>query len=148
VKLGQTEGVGGYHSFRVVKSEVISCRDDNAVPASDNPGIAGTVSLAEFGRSIGLRDQKHLNALVKAGLLEVTEMINPMIGRKQLRVGAPAEAAFRARFATVNMLAAETGEQPQAIRHRLARSGLSEFKKDGTSFGNLWLRSEVEATTW
>jgi hypothetical protein len=92
-----------------------------------------------------LRDQKHLNALVKAGLLDVTTVVHPLIGRDQLRVGAVAAASFRARFATVSMLAAETGEQPHAIRGKIARSGLSVFKKDGASYGNLWLRGDVEA---
>jgi hypothetical protein len=128
-----------------LKSSVTTWFTDRGIQAPENQSFAGSVSLADFGRSIGLRDQKHLNALVKAGLLDVTTVVHPLIGRDQLRVGAVAAASFRARFATVSMLAAETGEQPHAIRGKIARSGLSVFKKDGASYGNLWLRGDVEA---
>ena len=147
VQIGLTDGVVGYHSLCVLKSSVTAWFTARGIQASENQSFAGTVSLAEFGRGIGLRDQKHLNALVQAGLLDVTKVVHPMIGRKQLRVGAAAAAAFRERFATVNMLAAEIGEQPHAIRGKIARSGLSEFEKDGTSFGNLWLRRDIESIT-
>ena len=143
VQIGLTDGAVGYHSLCVLKSSVTAWFTDRGIRALEYQAFAGTVSLAEFGRSIGLRDQKHLNALAKAGLLDVTNVVHSRIGRNQLRIGAG--AAFRARFATVSMLAAETEEQPHAIRGKIARSGLSEFKKDGASYGNLWLRRDVEA---
>lgn len=145
VQIGLTEGVAGYNSLRVLKSSVTAAFTDRRVQAPENQAFSGTVSLAEFGRSIGMRDPKHLSALVNTGLLDVAKVVHPLIGRKQLRVGAATAAAFRARFATSNMLAAETGEKPQAIRHKIARSGAAEFQKDGNAFRNLWLRAEVEA---
>lgn len=145
VQISLTEGVAGYHSLRILKSSVTSWLTNRGFHGPENQTFSGTVSLAEFGRSIGLRDQKYLNALAKAGILDVTKVFHPLIGRDQLRVGAAAAAAFRERFATVSMLATETGEQPHAIRGKIARSGLSVFKKDGASYGNLWLRGDVEA---
>jgi hypothetical protein len=110
----------------------------------DYQGLKESVSLAEFARGIGLRAQYYQSALVKAGLVEVIEFANPLTGRMQLRVGSAAQAAFRARFVTVNILAAETGQHPNLIRKRMSRSGLSEFKKDGIVFANLWLRRHLE----
>jgi hypothetical protein len=145
VRIGLTDGVAGYHSLRILKSSVTSWSTNLGIHGPENQSFVGSVSLADFGRSIGLRDQKHLNALAQAGILQVTKVVHPLTGRDQLRVEAGEAAAFRERFATVSMLAAETGEQLHAIRRKIVRSGLSEFKKDGASYGNLWLRSDVEA---
>ncbi|WP_164885903.1 TniQ family protein [Paenirhodobacter populi] len=144
VRLGLTNGMTGYHGFRVRKETIAAWHAGRAAQIADNRGIPGTVSLAEFGRSVGFRDKKHLDALIGAGFLEVIEVTNPSTGRPQLRVGREAAAKFRARFVTVNILAAETGQNSNYIRSLLSRVGATAFREGGFDFGQVWLRRDVD----
>lgn len=143
VRLGMTNGVTGYHRFRVRRETVAVWNTDRGDRNADSSGISGTVSLAEFGRNIGLRDEKQLDALIRAGFLEVIEVTNPATSRRQLRVAQAAAAAFRARFVTVKILAAETGQNSNYIRSVISRVGAVAFREGGVDFGQVWLRRDV-----
>ena len=144
ILVGQREGVPGFHGIVVSKREV----DD--LPATyrsgDSPSemeLPGVMSAAEFGRSVGLRDNGQFIALVEAGHTPAMQCTNPRTGRVQYRLSGEDIASFHTRFVTLRTLSKETGYHRNSLKKLLSGSQVSRFSPEGQDFGPIYLRSEA-----
>lgn len=101
------------------------------------------MSAAEFGRTVGLRDNGHFTALIEAGHTPSERHVNPKTGRSQHRLSTEDILAFHRRFVTLPTLARETGCHRNTLKGLLAKAGVSRFSPDGQDFGPVYLRSEA-----
>ncbi|WP_085628177.1 TniQ family protein [Marivita cryptomonadis] len=144
--VGQRAGVTGFHGIVVPKSEV----DVLAAPARTVRDefleeVPGSVTAAEFGRSVGLRDGGVFQAMIGAGHVSAYRIINPRTGRPQHRMTPQDMAAFHLRFMTLTTLSAETGQHRNTLKGLLAARRISPFAPDGQDFGAVYLRADVAA---
>lgn len=144
LQVGQREGVQGFHGIVVSKSEV----DD--LPAKYLSGkspekmeLPGVMSAAEFGRSVGLRDNGNFIALIEAGYMPAVQCTNPKTGRVQYRLSAENISSFHRRFVTLPTLSKETGYHRNTLKNLLTRFRVTRFCPGGKDFGPIYLRSET-----
>lgn len=144
LQVGQREGVQGFHGIVVSKSEV----DD--LPAKYLSGkspeemeLPGVMSAAEFGRSVGLRDNGNFIALIEAGHMPAVQCTNPKTGRSQYRLNAEDISSFHRRFVTLPTLSKETGYHRNTVKNLLTRFRVTRFCPGGKDFGPIYLRSEA-----
>lgn len=107
------------------------------------PEIHGVMSAAEFGRSIGLRGEGTLAAMIEADQFTAQRVLNPKTGRYHFRMTAEDIVAFQRRFVTVAMLARETGQHVNTVRTRLSAARVTPFAPGGQDFGLVYLRAEA-----
>ena len=112
----QTEPKAGYQGFVVSAGDVLAYGEQ----IQGRGCLSGELSLAEFGRSIGIRQMDRLMALVEVGNLTIRNMIHP--APRQLRVDESAMAAFQHRFSTLAMIDAEFGLAWMSARKLLAEA--------------------------
>ena len=142
--VGQRAGVTGFHGIVVPKSEV----DVLAAPflSARNQVIGevpGNIAVAEFGRSVGLRDGGVFEALIEAGHVSAYRIINPWTGRPQYRMTPENVTAFHQRFVTLTTLSAETGQHRNTLKGILTSRGIAPFSSEGQSFGAVYLRGDL-----
>ena len=142
--VGKQEGVPGFHGLVVSKSDVddlsAACRPLESPAEMDPPGV---MSAAEFGRTVGLRDNGNFIALIEAGHIHAVQCTNPRTGRFQYRLSAEDISAFHRRFVTLPTLSDETGYHRNTVRALLTRSRVTRFSPGGQDFGPIYQRSEV-----
>jgi hypothetical protein len=144
LKVGQRVGVPGFHGIVVLKSEVdMIAAPFQAVRDQVIEEIPGNMAVAEFGRSVGLRDSRAFQAMIKAGHVSAYQIINPRTGRPQYRMTPDDMAAFHRRFVTLTTLSAETGEHRNTLKGLLAARRITPFSPKGQDFGAVYLRGEV-----
>ena len=112
-----------------------ACRDES--PAEMEP--PGVMSAAEFGRTVGLRDNGNFIALIEAGHMPAVQCTNPRTGRFQYRLSAEDISAFHRRFVTLPTLSEETGYHRNTVRTLLTRFRVTRFSPGGQDFGPIYL---------
>jgi hypothetical protein len=144
--VGQRAGVNGFHGIVVPKSEVdVIAAPSRAVRDMVLEEIPGSMAMAEFGRSVGLRAGGVLQALIDAGHVSAHQVVNPRTRRPQYRMAPEDMAAFHRRFVTLTTLSAETGQHRNTLKGLLAALRISRFAPDGQDFGPIYLRADVAA---
>ena len=147
--VGKRAGVAGFHGI-VVPKKVVEC----LVPTLDlegervEPGPSDLIPAAEFGRSIGLRDNGNCLALIEAGHVPARQVLNLKTGRLQHHLGTEDIAAFHRRFATLTTLAADTGHPRNTLRGLLAAARVGRFAPEGQDVGPVYLKAEVSRAHW
>lgn len=142
--VGQRVGVEGFHGIVVQKTEVnLLAGPRTRVGDEVLDDEAGTMSAAEFGRSIGLRDGVALLALIKAGYVPALLIKSPLTARLQHRITPKDMADFHQRFVTLTTLSAETGQHRNTIRGIFKSAKVAPFSPDGQDFGAVCLRDDV-----
>jgi hypothetical protein len=142
--VGQRAGVAGFHGIVAPKKLV-----ERLVPTLDvegegvEPNLLDLIPAAEFGRSIGLRDNGNFLALIEAGHVPARQVLNLKTGRLQYHLGTEDIAAFHRRFATLTTLSTETGHHRNTLRGLLAAARVSRFAPEGQDFGPVYLRAEA-----
>lgn len=142
--VGQRPDVVGFHGFVVPRKEV-----ERLVPTRDVQGEGvehhppDLIPAAEFGRSVGLRDNGNFLALIEAGHVPARQVLNVKTGRLQYHLGAEDIASFHRRFVTLTTLSAETGHHRHTLKGLLAASKVGRFAPEGQDFGPVYLRAEV-----
>ena len=144
--VGRRAGVPGFHGIVVRKRDV----DDLALTlgtaeSSDEDDPSGSISAAEFGRSVGLRDLGKFLALIEAGHVPATKSRNPRTGRVQYLLTADDVSSFHERFVTLTTLSLETGRHRNTLRKIVAAPRVSRFAPDGRDFGPVYPRAEAVA---
>jgi len=142
--VGQRAGVVGFHGIVVLKSEV----DVIAAPLQSARvqvfgDASGDITIAEFGRSVGLRDGGVFLAMIEAGHVSAYKIINSRTGRPQYRMTSEDMAAFHRRFVTLTTLSSETGHHRNTLKGLLAARKITPFSPGGQYFGSVYLRREV-----
>ncbi len=139
IRIGLMQGENGYHGIRIDKHAFDNWFSEKSMATP----LAGTMSLPEFGRAIGFRDQSYFAKLADRGHISVITVIHPHNLCPQTRITEEQIAAFRAKFVTVAMLHAEHGLPYNTIHAKLRSVGVERFAPDGEDFGPIWLREEV-----
>lgn len=142
--VGQRTGVKGFHGIILLKSEV----DLIAVlrPAKKEMRLVEsqeTMAAAQFGRSVGLRDNGAFLALIEAGHVPARLAVNSRTGRSQYRMTPENMAAFHQRFFTLTTLAAERAQHRNTLKATLAAKRISPFSPNGQDFGSIYLRQDL-----
>ncbi|MBY6203222.1 TniQ family protein [Maritalea mobilis] len=146
LQVGQRVGVEGFHGIVVAKVEV-----DRVVPPQKTTldvvldEAPGTVSAAEFGRSVGLRDGGAFLALIEAGHVPAQAIEHPRTGRPQYRMNPEHIEAFHRRFVTLTTLSAETGKHRNTLKGLFKSEGIKPFAPDGQDYGPVYLREHFES---
>lgn len=141
IPLLQTNPAAGYQGYHVSVADVLAYADQ----LPDRERLSGEMSLAEFGRSIGVREIDRLMALVETGDLPARALVHPVTRRPQMRVDEQAMAAFTHRFLTLGMIQSEFGLSPNSARTLLRDAGITAYTSAGQTFDRLFLRAQVEA---
>ena len=133
---GQRAGVPGFHGMVVRKRNV----DDLALTlgtarTSDGDDPSGSISAAEFGRSVGLRDLGKFLALIEAGHVPATKSRNPRTGRMQYFLSTDDVSSFHERFVTLTTLYSETGHHRNTLRKIVAEPRVSASPPTGRTSG-------------
>lgn len=142
--VGQRSGVPGFHGIVVAKSDLEDLISFHQKAASSvEQALPGAMSAAEFGRSVGLRDNGCFVALIEAGHTSAVHCLNPKTGRPQCRLGAEDISSFHQRFVTLPTLSEETGYHRNTLKTLLEASWVARFAPDGQDFGRVYLREET-----
>lgn len=144
--VGQRAGVNGFHGLVVPKSVVdVIAAPSRAVRDMVLEAIPGSMTMAEFGRSVGLRAGGAFQAMIDAGHVPAHQVVNPRTGRTQYRMAPEDMAAFHRRFVTLTTLSAETGQHRNTLKATLTARRITPFSPDGQDFGPVYLRADVAA---
>ncbi|WP_276612547.1 TniQ family protein [Pseudorhodobacter turbinis] len=143
LKIARSDVVAGYNGFAVLKAEVDTIVAGRASVAPQFTELSDTISAAAFGRSIGLRDGRRFLALVEAGYVPATEIINPKTQRKQLRMNDQDISAFHRQFLTLTTIAAEFDVSRNRASAIIKAHKAKPFSPEGQDFGSIWLRVDV-----
>lgn len=142
--VGQRAGVPGFHGIVVPKSEVDEIfAASKALRVQVLQEVPGSMSAAEFGRSVGLRDGGVFQAMIEAGHVPANQIINPHTQRQQYRMTPEDMAAFHSRFVTLTTLSTESGHHRNTLKGLLASRRILPFSSGGRDFGAVYLREDV-----
>lgn len=141
IAMCQVDPDAGYQGFHVSMANVLNYADQ----LPDRDRLSGEMSLAEFGRSIGIREMDRMKALAESGDLPARAVVHPVTRRPQMRVDEQAMAAFTHRFLTLGMIQSEFGLSPNSARTLLRDAGITAYTSAGQTFDRLFLRAQVEA---
>ena len=103
------------------------------------------LTVAAFGRQIGMRDHGRFPALVTSGHTSATRKQNPITGLTQLYMTEADIAVFHERYFTLPTMAREYGIDRRALLTRLKSSAIRPFKPNDQDYGHLYLRKDVDA---
>ncbi|MCK8464174.1 TniQ family protein [Aliiroseovarius sp. S1339] len=135
LKVGHKTDLRGYASIFVLKSEV------NHFVRPPRPEHQ---TLSEFATSVGLNKHREFRLLSDAGHTPVTILYNPQTHRHDRYVTQEDARAFHERFTTLKLLSVTTGFASRAISQRLKASGVTRFQPDGSDFGPVYLKEDIE----
>lgn len=147
--LGKRSAVRGLHGLVVRKSEVDHLRISrtrNSLPKVENVAKSGQpalMSVAEFGRFVGLRDRGNFISLIEAGHTPAARHTTPKTGREQYLLSAEEIASFHARFVTLTTLSDKTGNHRNTLKSLLEASRVARFVPGDQDFGPVFLREEA-----
>lgn len=139
VRCGKRDGLAGYASIFVMRSDVEDLADLSAGATNDRPK-----TVPEFARILGLRAHGNFERLVKDGHTPATKMVNPATGHKALYITQEDADAFHARFVTASILAQQSGTTWRAVRTDLLARGVEKFQSEGRRYGLVFLKADVE----
>ena len=103
------------------------------------------MSIEVFGKAVGANQLPGLRRLIVNGHTSATSLRNPKTNAVQHYFSAEDTIAFHARFFTLRTLLKFSGMSWQRSGAFLKDVGILPFSPDGLDYGNLFLRSEVEA---
>ena len=141
VRVRKQAGRSGYGSFQVSAADVSGLIQESLAFAAPH---APVLSLAVFGRAVGIRDGQALRALVEAGHIQAVEQLNPATHRMQFNVTDEGVAAFQRTFLTPTAIGTEFGLDWNTARVILKAGGVRPFSPDGRNCGSIYLHREVE----
>jgi hypothetical protein len=142
--LGQRAGVPGFHGLVVPRISVDRfVRANEAKDRKVNRQSSCLIPAAEFGRSVGLRDNGNFRALIEAGYVPAQKVRNEKTGRQQYFLGHEEIALFHQRFVTLTTVANASGQHRNTLRGIFATSRVGRFAPEGRDFGPVYLRAEV-----
>lgn len=147
IEIAVQDGETGYHAFRVRSAKIDALLVSGRIARPPTAPLAGEMSAAQFGISIGMKDKARFVALIEAGHVSALNTIHPTTRRQQWRMRASDIAAFHDTFATPLTLRARFGLSRNTrvlLDKLLTMAGIGRFSPDGQDFGDLWLRAEVD----
>lgn len=145
LKLGKLEGTFGYHAFLVNRSEV----DAQMAFQEERRGyrqssLEGVMSVAEFGRSIGLRNKGQFLAFCADHQTPNIQVHHTHSKQYQRRLTNENIEAFHQRFLTITTMSSETGLHRNSILALIRLNSLPAFTPDGQNYGPIYLREVVQ----
>lgn len=143
LKIATADVSAGYSGFYVLKAEIDAIAAGRVSATPHFPELSDTVSAAAFGRSIGLRDGRRFLALVEAGYVPASELINPRTQKNQLRMNDQDIAEFHRQFLTLTTAEVEFGISRNRASAIVKAHGVQPFSPEGQDFGSIWLRVDV-----
>lgn len=102
------------------------------------------IPAAEFGRTISRRGKDRFLALLAAGHAPAIRVTAPKDGFPIIYLRASDIEAFRARYVTLPMLIERFNEHRNTILARLRQANVRPFSPEGETYGQIYLRDEVE----
>ncbi|MEP0188841.1 MAG: hypothetical protein ABJE00_00385 [Erythrobacter sp.] len=143
LKIARSDVVTAYNGFAVLKAEVDTIVAGRALIAPPFTELSNTISAAAFGRAIGLRDGRRFLALVEAGYVPATKIINPKTQKKQLRMNDQDISEFHRKFLTLTNAQAEFGICRNRASAIVRAHDAKPSSPKGQDFGSIWLRVDV-----
>ncbi|WOI57495.1 hypothetical protein [Palleronia sp. LCG004] len=131
---GRRADLQGFDAIQVRSDEV-----DRAIPPQARP----QTTVAEFARSIGLRDGTTLPGMIEDGLVQSIEVPNPRTGRTDSCMTKDHIAAFRTRFVTLSELVEERGEHRNTVLAWLRGAGVSPVSSKTRTYDRVFFRRDL-----
>ena len=140
------DGLTGYSSICVPKADIdqLASQITTASPKPSKLPPAVVCSAAAFGRSVGMRENQVFQRLVQGGHTPASHKVVSKNGTERFYVTGKDIEAFHQRFLSQKTLASEYNGFWRTLVEKLISRGVEPFTSDGESFGNLFLRVEVE----
>lgn len=145
LQLGRYLDVAGYAGFCVLKSEIDEMASVKQKKLESNATEKGNVTPAVFGRSVGIRESGWFEALFAEGHTPATQLPHPKRSHERTLVSNSDAAAFHRRFLTAATMEKEFGVHRRTLLARLRAARVDTFKPNGKDFGQIYLRTNVEA---
>ncbi|WP_225972908.1 TniQ family protein [Paracoccus jeotgali] len=139
IEVRHVQPSAGYHGYQVSAAAISSYGD--RIQARES--LSGELSLAEFGRSVGIREMERLMALIEAGEIPARHVIHPTTRRPQWRVTKSAVETFRRRFLTPSIVQNEFALSINAARAILRAGSIAPYEPKGRKLGDLYLRDDA-----
>ncbi|WP_161656894.1 TniQ family protein [Frigidibacter albus] len=139
VRIGRRTFAEGYRSFVVAKMDTNALRAEPSGPIAEE-----VISVAAFGRSIGLRDGGLFLAMADAGHISCRSQWNAKTQKSQLVMTRRDIAAFHSTYLTTRTISIEYGLHRNAVRTILKMKGALPFTAYGRSYGMVFLRGDIE----
>ncbi|MFK7874321.1 MAG: hypothetical protein AB8B71_00870 [Paracoccaceae bacterium] len=103
------------------------------------------MSIEVFGKAVGANQLPALRRLVVNGHTPATSLRNPKTNAVQHYFSPEDTIAFHANFFTLRTLSKFSGMSWQRSGAFLKSADILPFSPDGVDYGNIFLRSDVEA---
>ncbi|MEN8951585.1 TniQ family protein [Planktotalea arctica] len=129
-------GRDGYASIFVNHEEVVQTL---------SPPLPEAQSIEAFAKAVGINQPSRMRRLVMKRHTPSTVLENPTTKAKQHYLTQEDAAAFHSKFMTLRTIAQAYKRSWQSIGAELKTKGVTPFTQSGETFGNLFLRKEVEA---
>lgn len=145
LQLGKLEGAVEYNAFLVCRSEV----DAQTAFQEERrdyrqSGLEGVMSVAEFGRSIGLRNKGQFSAFCADHQTPTIKVHHTHFKQYQLRVTNENIDAFHQRFLTITTMSSEFSLHRNSILALIRLNSIPAFAPDGQNYGPIYLREVVQ----
>ena len=105
---------------------------------------SGAKSIEAFAKSVGIGEPSKLMRMIKEGLVQTTNLKNPVTKADQTHLTADDEAAFRARFVTPKLMTEIYGASCQRLLRQLRHAGIEPLGGRDGPFGHVYLRDETD----
>ncbi|MGB3464990.1 MAG: TniQ family protein [Cyclobacteriaceae bacterium] len=138
IAVGSKRGSAGYASAFVRPVDV-----DGLVAEPLGAMGRSHLTLAEFGRRIGMRNTETLRGMIYAGLMRSTVATTPSSGHTRISITEPDAEDFLNRYTTAAMLAKEEGVRANVMADRLRKRGVSPVMHDGKVFERIYRKRDL-----
>ena len=106
--------------------------------------VQDAISIEIFAKSVGARQQTEFRRLITRGHTPSSKIRNPRTNTEQLYISLSDAEAFHAQYYTLRTMSSKFGRSWQRLSAELAAASVKPFSPDGTNFGNIYLKSEVD----
>ena len=138
LKIAKVAGLNGFDAIRVLPREV-----DRVFP----PPERTKTTVAEFARSVGVRDAAAFQQLIKDGHIDAIKVPNLRTGRVDLCFEQAQIISFRKRFETLYELARGNGKHMRTARTDLTSAGIEPVSLSGRTYDWLYYRITTKNIT-
>lgn len=106
--------------------------------------VPDATSIELFAKSVGARQLPAFRRLIMKGYSPSTKIRNPRTNIMQHYISQSDGKAFHSKFYTLRSMSSQFDRSWQRLTAELTDAGIKPFSPDGTNYGNIFLKDEVD----